>query len=180
MMLLALGDAMDACAVSMTKGTMTRKPTARHYLSVGLWFGDFQALMTLLGYFVGAQFADIVSRYDHWIAFILLCLLGIEMLKDARSGEEKKIKDDYSFKTMLVMAIATSIDALAVGVSLAFVGVNIWTVTLLIGAITLLLSIVGLKIGSIFGNRYKSSAELIGGLVLIFMGAKILITHLCA
>lgn len=180
MTLLALGDAMDACAVSMAKGTITKKPAFRHYLSVGLWFGGFQALMTVLGYFVGAQFADVVCNYDHWIAFILLGLLGIEMLKDARSKEEKQIRDDYSFKTMLIMAIATSIDALAVGVSLAFAEVNIWTVTALIGIITLLLSMAGLKIGSIFGNRYKSSAEIIGGIVLIFMGVKILITHLCA
>ena len=179
MTLLALGDAMDACAISMAKGTITKKPAFRHYLSVGFWFGSFQALMTVLGYFVESQFADFVCSYDHWIAFVLLGILGIEMLKDARSKEEKQIKEDYSFKTMLIMAIATSIDALAVGVSLAFAEVNIWTVTALIGIITLLLSMAGLKIGSIFGNRYKSSAEIIGGVVLIFMGAKIMITHLC-
>lgn len=180
MTLLALGDAMDACAVSMTKGTITKQPRLRHYLSVGLWFGMFQALMTVIGYFAGAQFADIVCSYDHWIAFVLLGLLGIEMLKNARSKEEKQVREDYSFKTMLIMAIATSIDALAVGVSLAFTEVNIWTVTTLIGIITLALSMIGLKVGSICGNRYKSSAKIIGGVVLILMGIKILVSHLCA
>ena len=179
MTLLALGDAMDACAISMAMGTITKKPAYRHYLKVGLWFGGFQALMTVAGYFVAAQFADVVCSYDHWIALVLLAILGIKMLKDARSKEEMQIKEDYSFKTMLIMAIATSIDALAVGVSLAFIEVNIWTVTALIGIITLLLSMTGLKIGSIFGNRYKSSAEIIGGIVLIFMGVKIIFTHLC-
>lgn len=176
--LLATGDAMDACAISMAKGTTTRKPTLRHYMSVGVWFGGFQALMTLLGYFVGSKFSHIVESCDHWISFVLLALLGVGMIKDALSKDEKPVDSSFSAKHMLVMAIATSIDALAVGVSLAFVEVNIWTASLLVGIVTFLLSFAGLKIGNIFGNRYKTLAELTGGLILIGIGAKILISHL--
>lgn len=176
--LLAIGDAMDACAISMAKGTRTRKPTLRHYLSVGIWFGGFQALMTLIGYFVGAKFAHIVESYDHWISFILLTLLGAGMIKETLSKEKKNIDASFSAKDMFVMAIATSIDALAVGVSLAFINVNIWTATLVIGFVTFVLSLAGLKIGKTFGNRYKSIAEITGGAVLIFIGIRILISHL--
>lgn len=176
--LLAVGDAMDACAVSMAKGTTTRKPALRHYMSVGLWFGGFQALMTLLGYFVGSKFAHVVESFDHWISFVLLAMLGVGMIREALSKEHKPIDASFSARNMFVMAVATSIDALAVGVSLAFVEVNIWFASLLIGVVTFILSLAGLKIGNIFGNRYKSAAEIIGGAVLIFIGIKILVSHL--
>lgn len=176
--LLAIGDAMDACAVSMAKGTATRKPTYRHYMSVGLWFGGFQALMTLLGYFVGSRFTHLVESWDHWISFILLALLGLGLIREAISKDEQKADKSYSAKTMFVMAVATSIDALAVGVSLAFTDANIWIAGAIIGVFTFLFSVTGLKVGHLFGNRYKSTAEIIGGVVLIFIGAKILLSHL--
>lgn len=177
-LLLALGDAMDACAVSMAKGTTTRKPQLRHYMSVGLWFGGFQALMTLLGYFVGDRFAHLVTSFDHWISFILLAFLGFSLIREALSKQEQSIDKGYSAKSMFIMAVATSVDALAVGVSLAFEDVNIWLAAMVIGVVTFVLSVAGLNIGHIFGNRYKSSAEIIGGVVLIFIGVKILLSHL--
>ncbi len=176
--LLGIGEAMDASAVSMAKGTTTRKPAMRHYLKVGLWFGGFQALMTLAGYFIGAKFINLVESFDHWISFILLSIIGINMIREALSKDEERVDPCYSAKTMLFLAIATSIDALAVGVSLAFSDVNVWLAALVIGVITLILSMAGLKIGKMFGNRFKSSAELAGGLVLIFIGGKILLSHL--
>lgn len=176
--LLAAGDAMDASAVSMAKGTTTRKVALRHYMSVGLWFGGFQALMTFLGYFAGSRFIHLVQSWDHWISFILLALLGVEFIREAFSKDERKVEQGYSVKSMFILAIATSIDALAVGVSLAFEEVNIWLAGAIIGVVTFLFSVVGLKVGHLFGNKYKSSAEIIGGVVLIFIGVKILLSHL--
>lgn len=178
LLLLATGDAMDACAVSMAKGTATQKPTYRHYMSVGLWFGGFQALMTLLGYFVGSKFAHLVESWDHWISFFLLTWLGIGLIKEALSKDEQNVEKSYSAKIMFVMAVATSIDALAVGVSLAFTDVDIWTAGAIIGIVTFLFSVAGLKIGHVFGNRYKSTAEIAGGAVLIFIGIRILLSHM--
>lgn len=169
---------MDASAVSMAKGTSIRRPMLRHYMRVGLWFGGFQALMTLLGCFVGSKFAHLVESFDHWISFVLLALLGFNMIKEAKQKDEDSVDKSFSVKTMLIMAIATSVDALAVGVSLAFIHVNIWMAALIIGVVTFVLSLTGLKIGAIFGNRYKSTAEIIGGIVLIFIGVRILISHL--
>ena len=177
--LLATGDAMDACAVSMAKGTATRKPTYRHYMSVGLWFGGFQALMPLIGYLLGATFTAVVSDFDHWVAFFLLGIIGLNMIRDSFSKEEDKHDDDFSFRTMLMLAVATSIDALAVGVSFAFLCVDLWVSVALIGMITFAFSAVGLKIGNIFGNKYKSKAEFTGGVVLVLMGVKILVEHTC-
>lgn len=180
LLLLAIGDSMDACAVSMAKGTTTHKPTLRHYLSVGLWFGITHVVVIFLGYFIGSKFAHIVESWDHWISFVLLLLLGIDMIKEALSKEKKYIDTSYSAKNMLALSIAISIDALAVGVSLSFAEVNIFVAALILGVVTLLLSLVGLKIGNIFGNRYKTVAEIIGGVVLIFIGSEILISHLSA
>ena len=176
--LLATGVAMDACAVAMAKGTTTHRPPLGNYMCVGLWFGGFQALMTLAGYFAGFNFTHIVESFDHWISFFLLGLLGVGMIREAMSKDEEAMDASFAAKNMLIMAIATSIDALAVGVSLSFEEVNIWFAALLIGLITLLLSAVGLKVGNIFGNRYKTIAGILGGVMLICIGVKILITHL--
>ena len=143
-----------------------------------IWFGGFQALMPLIGYFVGIHFADFVTNVDHWIAFVLLALIGSNMIKESFAKEEIEPDPDFSFKTMLSMAIATSIDALAVGVSFAFLKVDIWSAILVIGATTAAFSAAGVLLGNVFGARYKSKAEFAGGVILIVMGLKILITHI--
>lgn len=180
LMLLAIGVSMDAFAVSIAKGLATQRLRPAHYGSVALWFGGFQALMPLLGYYVGSHFASIVENFDHWIAFALLALMGVKMIYDTLQGddEEDVVGADFRFKTMLVMAVATSIDALAVGVSLAFLKVNIWWAVLFIGVTTGMFSALGLHIGNLFGTRYKRGAELMGGVVLVLIGARILIEHL--
>lgn len=172
-----MGLSMDAFAVSIGKGLSVCHLRPRHSMSVGLWFGGFQAMMPLIGYALGASFASLVSDYDHWIAFVLLGIIGANMIKEAFSKEEKS-DPDFSFKTMLIMAIATSIDALAIGVSFAFLGVNIFTAAIVIGITTFLFSVAGIKIGNLFGCRYKSKSEFIGGVVLIIIGTKILMEHL--
>lgn len=176
--LLAIGESMDACAVSMAKGTTIRKPMLKHYMSVGLWFGGFQALMTLIGYFIGSKFSHIVESFDHWISFALLSYIGISMIREGLSKDEEKVDGSFAARNMLIMAIATSIDALAAGVSLGFVQVNVWFAAALIGVVTFLFSVAGLKIGNLFRNKYKTMAEITGGVVLIFIGAKILVSHL--
>ena len=180
LMVIAVGVSMDAFAVSICKGLSVRSVTGRQMLSTGLWFGGFQALMPLIGYFAGVHFASVVSSVDHWIAFILLGIIGGNMIKEAFSGEEEEIDPDFSFRTMFTMAVATSIDALAVGVSLAFLRVEIWSAALMIGLTTGLFSMAGVRIGNVFGSRYKSPSELLGGVILVAMGAKILIEHLMA
>jgi putative Mn2+ efflux pump MntP len=180
LMIIAIGVSMDALAVSICKGLSVRSVTGRQMLSTGLWFGGFQALMPLIGYFAGVHFASVVSSVDHWIAFILLGIIGGNMIKEAFSGEEEEINPDFSFRTMFTMAVATSIDALAVGVSLAFLRVEIWGAVLMIGLTTGLFSMAGVRIGNVFGSRYKSPSELLGGVILVAMGAKILIEHLMA
>lgn len=178
-LLLSMAVAMDAFAVSVAKGLSVQKLRTSNYFCVGAWFGGFQALMPLIGYFVGIHFAALVDDYDHWIAFALLAMIGINMLKEAfGDDEEEKTGKDFSFKVMLLMAIATSIDALAVGVSLAFMKENIWLAITLMGVITGAFSAAGLQIGHLFGRRYKSPAEVIGGLLLIFIGIKILWQHM--
>ena len=172
---------MDAFAVSIAKGLATQRPRPSHYTSVAIWFGGFQALMPLLGYFLGARFASVVSSYDHWIAFALLAIIGGKMLYDTLFGdddEEEGDSADFRFKTMFVMAVATSIDALAVGVSLAFLQANIWLSIAIIGLTTGAFSAFGLRLGNIFGERYKRRAEITGGVVLILIGVKILIEHI--
>ena len=178
--MIAVGLSMDAFAVSICKGLSVPQMKYRHCLIAGLYFGGFQGLMPLGGYLLGTGFSDIIERFDHWIAFILLGIIGANMIKESLSREEEESDNDasFAFKSMLVMAVATSIDALAVGVSFAFLGVNIWQAVVMIGVITMILSMIGLRIGNIFGCRYKSKAELFGGCVLLLMGCKILIEHL--
>lgn len=182
--LLAVGLSMDAFAVSVCKGLAMKKATLRAEATCGLWFGGFQALMPTVGFFLGALFADAIEAFDHWVAFALLAIIGINMLKEAlekkdESGDNPEKDADLSVKTMFLMAVATSIDALAVGISLAMVGsVNIWLAAAFIGICTCLLSALGVKIGNVFGSRYEKKAELAGGVILILLGVKILLEHL--
>lgn len=175
---IAVALAMDAFAVSISKGLSVQRVQVSHVMSAGIWFGAFQAIMPLIGYFLGSTFANIVAHIDHWIAFSLLAIIGYNMIREACSNSCEKIEADFSFKTMLLMAIATSIDALAVGVSFAFLGVKIWLAVAIIGIVTFLCSAVGVKIGAIFGCKYKSKAEFAGGIMLIIIGLKILVEHL--
>lgn len=168
---------MDAFAVSVCKGLSVQKVKPKHYLIVAAYFGGFQALMPLLGYLLGVRFEAMVANVDHWIAFVLLGLIGANMVRESRTGEEK-LDDSFTVSTMLILAVATSIDALAIGVTFAFLGVNIVEAIILIGITTGIISGVGLKIGNVFGSRYKSKAEMAGGIVLILMGIKILVQHL--
>ncbi len=179
--LLAIGLSMDAFAVSICKGLSMKKTTLKASATCGIWFGGFQALMPLVGFFLGTLFADAIEAFDHWVAFILLGIIGANMLKEAFSKECdcEEHDADLSFKTMFVMAIATSIDAMAVGISLAMAGdVNIWTAILLIGVTTFALSAAGVKIGNVFGSRYEKKAQAAGGIILILLGLKILLEHL--
>lgn len=174
----AVALSMDAFAVSVSKGLSVGRVRLKHGLITGAYFGGFQALMPLLGFFLASSFADYIRRFDHWIAFGLLALIGANMLREALSGEDEEMNDSFSFKTMLPLAVATSIDALATGVSFAVTDTNIWLAIALVGATTFAFSAAGVKIGNVFGAKYKSKAELAGGLILILMGAKILIEHL--
>ena len=182
LLLLAVGLSMDAFAVSVCKGLAMKKATVRAQVTCGAWFGGFQGLMPLIGFLLGTMFAEAIQFIDHWLAFGLLALIGINMLREAFSkecdcccGEDT----DLSVKTMFVMAVATSIDALAVGISLAMAGnVNIWLAVGLIGAVTFLLSGVGVRIGNSFGSRFEKKAEATGGIILILLGLKILLEHL--
>ena len=182
--ILALGLSMDAFAVSICKGLSMRKITLKNSGIVGLYFGGFQAGMPLIGYFLGLQFKDYIMSVDHWIAFILLGYLGLKMIQEALSKDDGDIesiqseKEMLRFKNMSVLAIATSIDALAVGITLAFLQVNIVPAVTFIGIVTFLLSMVGVKIGNVFGVKYKSKAEFAGGIILIGMGIKILLEHI--
>ena len=181
LLLLAVGLSMDAFAVSICKGLSMKKATAKAGAICGAWFGGFQALMPLIGFFLGTMFASAIESVDHWVAFGLLSIIGINMLKDAFSKECdcEEHDADLSPKTMFVMAIATSIDAMAVGISLAMAGnVNILTAVLLIGVTTFLLSGIGVKVGNIFGSRFEKKAQLAGGLILVLLGLKILLEHL--
>ena len=177
LILIAVGLSMDAFAVSICKGLSVSKVRMRHRLSVGLYFGGFQALMPLIGYLLGSQFQQMITSVDHWIAFVLLVIIGINMIREAR-GNAEEVDASFGVKSMLPLAVATSIDALAVGVTFAFLQVNILAAVSFIGATTFVLSIVGLTVGNLFGARYKSRAEILGGIVLIVMGIKILAEHL--
>lgn len=176
--IIAVGLSMDAFAVAVCKGLSLRQLHIKHALLVGLYFGVFQGGMPLLGYLLGSQFQQHITRFDHWIAFILLGIIGFNMIKDALSHEEDSCDDSLSVKSMTVLAIATSIDALAVGVTFAFLQVQIIPAVSFIGIVTFILSAIGVKIGNIFGSKYKSKAELFGGIILILMGSNILLEHL--
>ena len=181
LLLLAVGLSMDACAVSICKGLAMKKATLKEGTVCGLWFGGFQALMPLIGFFLGSLFAEAIVAIDHWIALVLLCLIGINMLREAFEKEEECCckEADLSVKTMFVMAVATSIDALAVGITLALAGnVNIFLAVALIGIITFVMSCAGVKIGNIFGSRFEKKAQLAGGIILILLGLKIFLEHM--
>ena len=175
--LIGVGLSMDAFAVSICKGLGMRRLSMGQALVIGFFFGGFQALMPLIGWALGTQLADFIAPIDHWIAFILLALIGANMIRES-FGEEEQLDDSFSVKTMLPLAVATSIDALAVGVSFACIDVDIVPAISIIGATTFILSAVGIKIGNVFGAKYKSKAEFLGGAVLILLGLKILLEDL--
>ncbi|MBQ6847686.1 MAG: manganese efflux pump [Clostridia bacterium] len=177
--ILAIGLSMDAFAVAICKGLATERVTLKHSCITGAWFGGFQALMPLIGYFLGTSFEKYVTKVDHWIAFILLGAIGTNMIKEAFSKEENDTDCSFAFKTMLVMAVATSIDALAVGITFALLPeINIFAAITLIGVITFIMSAIGVTLGNVFGGKYKSKAEFLGGAILIILGLKILLEHL--
>ena len=188
LMLLAVGVSMDAFAVSICKGLAMKKATLKAGLTCGVWFGGFQALMPLIGFFLGTLFAEAIEAVDHWVAFILLGIIGINMLKEAFAKNECEccadVDADLSPKTMFIMAVATSIDALAVGISLAMAGLRIWgfdgifAAVILIGLCTCLFCTAGVKIGNIFGSRFEKKAQIAGGVILLLLGTRILLEHL--
>ncbi len=178
LLLIAVSMSMDAFAVSICKGLSVRKATLRQGLTVGLWFGGFQGLMPLIGFFLTSLFSGLITSVSHWIAFVLLLFIGGNMIREALSREEEEVDASFCCKAMFPLAIATSIDALAMGVTLNLSGANIWVAAPLIAVTTFVLSPVGLKVGNVFGARYKSKAELIGGLVLVGLGVKILLEGL--
>lgn len=179
LVVLAVGLSMDAFAVSICKGLALQRVSWKECCIAGLWFGGFQALMPLLGYLLGTQFEQFVTSVDHWIAFVLLGIIGGNMIREALSKDEDKLDGSLAFKTMLLLAIATSIDALAVGITFALLpDVNLPAAVSFIGATTFILSAVGLKVGNVFGLKYKSGAEIAGGIILILLGVKILLEHL--
>ena len=176
--LLALGLSMDAFAVSVCKGLSLGHIRLRHMLIAGAWFGGFQALMPALGYFLGSFFSVYIVQYNYWISCLLLILIGGNMIREAVSGEEEKEDDDFGVRTMVLMAIATSIDALAVGITFAFLNVSILPAAGIIGVTTFVISAAGIYIGAFFGSRFQKWAELAGGIILILIGLKILLEHL--
>lgn len=178
LIILSIGLAMDAFAVAVCKGLSMQKMSWKKGLIIGAYFGIFQALMPFIGYILGVNFQEQIVSVDHWIAFILLGIIGLNMIKEAVSKETEKANDSIRFKDMLILAIATSIDALAVGITFAFLKVNVGLAITLIGIITFVISVAGVKIGNVFGCKYEKKAELIGGIILILLGAKILLEHL--
>ena len=176
--IIAVGLSMDAFAVAICKGLAMKKITIKKAGIVGLWFGGFQGLMPAIGYILGSRFEQYITSIDHWIAFVLLGIIGGSMIKEALSKEEEEANDSLDVKTMFLLALATSIDALAVGVTFAFLKVNIVAAVCFIGCITFVCSMAGVKIGNVFGVKYKAKAELAGGAILILMGIKILLEHL--
>ena len=178
--IIAVGLSMDACAVSICKGLSVKKVTLGHAAICGGYFGAFQAIMPVIGFVLGVQFKDLITSVDHWIALILLCLIGANMIRESLSKEEEEMNCSFCFRAMLPLAIATSIDALAVGVTFAImdIGSKIVFAVLFIGVITFILSAIGVKIGNVFGSKFKAKAEFFGGVVLILMGLKIFLEDL--
>ena len=169
---------MDAFAVSVCKGLAMPKCTFKKAAIVGLWFGGFQALMPAIGYILGAQFQEAIASIDHWIAFVLLALIGGNMIHEALDNDEEEADASLDVKPMFLLAVATSIDALAIGITFAFLKVNIIPAVCFIGIVTFIISFAGVKIGNVFGARYKNKAEIVGGIILILLGLKILLEHL--
>ncbi len=178
LLIIAVGLSMDAMAVAICKGLSLGSMSLKNAVLVGIWFGGFQAMMPLAGYLLGAQFEDRIVAFDHWAAFILLGMIGVNMVREGCSCEEEKTGPSLSARSMLPLAVATSIDALAVGVTFAFLQAAILPAVMIIGMTTFILSMVGVKLGTLFGAHYKSKAEITGGIILILMGTKILIEHL--
>lgn len=176
--LIAVGLSMDAFAVSVCKGLAMPKCTFKKVAIVGLWFGGFQALMPAIGYVLGAQFQEAIASIDHWIAFVLLALIGGNMIHEALDNDEEEADASLDVKPMFLLAVATSIDALAIGITFAFLKVNIIPAVCFIGIVTFIISFAGVKIGNVFGARYKNKAEIVGGVILILLGLKILLEHL--
>ena len=176
--LIAVGLSMDAFAVSVCKGLAMPKCIFKKAAIVGLWFGGFQALMPAIGYILGAQFQEAIASIDHWIAFVLLALIGGNMIHEALDNDEEEADASLDVKTMFLLAVATSIDALAIGITFAFLKVNIIPAVCFIGIVTFIISFAGVKIGNVFGARYKNKAEIVGGVILILLGLKILLEHL--
>lgn len=176
--LIAVGLSMDAFAVSVCKGLAMPKCTFKKAAIVGLWFGGFQALMPAIGYILGAQFQEAIASIDHWIAFVLLALIGGNMIHEALDNDEEEADASLDVKTMFLLAVATSIDALAIGITFAFLKVNIIPAVCFIGIVTFIISFAGVKIGNVFGARYKNKAEIVGGVILVLLGLKILLEHL--
>ena len=188
LLLLSVGLGMDAFAVSVCKGISMKKMDWKKAIIIGLYFGGFQALMPVIGYFLGSAFESLITNIDHWITFILLGIIGGKMIKDSFADESDNCNDDVSFKTMFVLAVATSIDALAIGITFACLKIHIVmpviTIGLItfiisvIGVITFILAVIGTKIGNRFGDKYQNKAELVGGIILVLLGIKILLEHL--
>ena len=176
--LLAVGLSMDAFAVSVCKGLSVGRVRNRHMLACGAYFGGFQALMPFIGYLLGARFQSMIENVDHWIAFVLLAIIGINMIREALGDDDDSLDASFGVKTMLLLAVATSIDALAVGVTFAFLKVNIGPAVCFIGAVTFVLSALGVRLGGAFGMKWKRRAELAGGAILVLIGLKILVEHL--
>lgn len=176
--ILAIGLSMDAFAVSVCKGLSMQQLNKNHVIKIGLYFGSFQAIMPLLGYYLGFHFKDAITSFDHWIAFFLLSMIGINMIKEALENETEALNPSVDTKSMIILAIATSIDALAIGITFAFLQVQLIPAVSFIGIITFLFSISGVKIGNVFGLKYKAGAEISGGIILLIIGTKILIEHL--
>ena len=179
LILIAIGLGMDAFAVSICKGiSMSKMNWKKAIIIIGLYFGIFQALMPVIGFTLGKTFENLVTSIDHWIAFGLLLIIGIKMLIDAFKDDNVSVNDSVNWKVMIILAIATSIDALAVGITFAFLQVNLLLAVLIIGIITFILCVIGTKIGNNFGNKFENKAEILGGIVLILIGVKILLEHL--
>lgn len=176
-LLISIGLAMDAFAVSICKGLSIKNLSIKKVLIIGMYFGIFQAVMPVIGFFLGKSFEGLVTSIDHWIAFAFLALIGINMIREVFK-EDENVDDDISFKTMVVLAIATSIDALAVGITFAFLKTNILISILIIGVVTFIISVLGVIIGHKFGDKFEKKAQILGGVILIGMGIKILVEHL--